>query len=566
MASPTPLQALPEQPLSTPRRALDIEDYIDILRRHRSWILGPMFLGLVAGVVTAFLWPDSYVAQGMIRVVPPQIPTRMVQTNVAEDMQARITSIYQNVLQRNSLVNLIQSYNLYPDDRKRLPMEDVLDIMRKDISLGQIEYMSRGGGSMRQNVNAFAVRYTYSDRRLAQKVCNAVITQFINESTTSRSVQSETTTQFFKDQYEVARRDLDEINAKIANYRSRNMGELPEQEQMVMSRITSMEANLQAASGQVSRAQQDRIQLESQLRDTRDQITTLSQPVPETVVSGGGANPKADRVRELDREIERIEAQLTTLRQQYRDSHPDMQRALALLKSRQTERDQAARDAEASRSEVTKTTRMVQNPANVARVRELNSLAQKLQLSLQFKDTEIDDLNKQINETRAKLRSTQARLESSPAASQEYLQLTRDRDLLVARYEDLGKKVQDSTMSSDLESRKQSETLEVLETPAIPEEPTAPKRPLIIVMGLVLGAGLGIALAGGREIKDSSLKNLKDVRAYTKLTVLGSIPLLENDFVVRRRRRLGWLAWAATFLLGILLMAGAVVYYYTSKA
>ncbi len=65
---------------------------------------------------------------------------------------------------------------------------------------------------------------------------------------------------------------------------------------------------------------------------------------------------------------------------------------------------------------------------------------------------------------------------------------------------------------------------------------------------------------------DTSLKNLKDVRAYTKLTVLGSIPLLENDFVVRRRRRLGWLAWAASLLLGILLMAGSVVYYYTSRA
>lgn len=562
-------QAQPEQPLSTPRRALDIEDYIDILRRHRSWILGPVFLGLVAGVVTAFLWPNSYIASGLVRIVPPQVPTRMVQTNVAENMQNRIDSILQNVLQRNSLVNLIQTHNLYPDERKRIPMEDVLEIMRKDIALGSIEYMSRGAGGGRQNMNAFAVRYTYSDRRLAQKVCLAIITQFINESTSSRSAQSEMTTQFFKDQYEVVRRDLDEINAKIAAYRSRNLGELPEQEQMVMSRITAMEAQLNSASGSLSRAHQDKLQLESQLRDTRDQIATLSQPVPETVLSGGASGPSAAvlRVREIDRDIERTEAALTSLRQQYKDSHPDVQRAITYLEGKRRERDAAAREAEGARSDSpTKSTRMVQNPANMAKVRELQSSLQKLQLSLQFKDTEISDLEKQISETRGKLRSTQSRLEASPSTSQEYLQLTRDRDLLTSRYDELSKKVQESTMSSDLESRKQSETLEVLETPAIPEEPASPKRPLIVGMGIIVGIGLGISLAGAREIKDSSLKNLKDVRAYTKLTVLGSIPLLENDFIVRRRRRLGWLAWAATFLLGILLMAGAIVYYYTSKA
>jgi uncharacterized protein involved in exopolysaccharide biosynthesis len=38
---------------------MDIEDYIDILRRHRSWIRGPAFVGLVASVVIAFLWPNT---------------------------------------------------------------------------------------------------------------------------------------------------------------------------------------------------------------------------------------------------------------------------------------------------------------------------------------------------------------------------------------------------------------------------------------------------------------------------------------------------------------------------
>ncbi len=29
------------------RRTLDLEDYIDVARRHSAWILGPMFAGMV---------------------------------------------------------------------------------------------------------------------------------------------------------------------------------------------------------------------------------------------------------------------------------------------------------------------------------------------------------------------------------------------------------------------------------------------------------------------------------------------------------------------------------------
>ena len=74
------------------------------------------------------------------------------------------------------------------------------------------------------------------------------------------------------------------------------------------------------------------------------------------------------------------------------------------------------------------------------------------------------------------------------------------------------------------------------------------------------GRGVGliarIVIAGAREMKDTSLKNLKDVRAYTQMAILGSVPLLENDFVVRRRRRLAWLGWTTACLAAAVVMSG----------
>ena len=120
-------------------------------------------------------------------------------------------------------------------------------------------------------------------------------------------------------------------------------------------------------------------------------------------------------------------------------------------------------------------------------------------------------------------------------------------------------------MSTALENRQQGERLEQLDPPSIPQTPTQPKRPLIIAIGTGIGLIVGLCLAGAWEVKDTALKNLKDVRAYTQLPVLGSIPLLENDLVVRRRKRLAWLAWSTACLVGVIIMSSSVVYYFATK-
>jgi polysaccharide biosynthesis transport protein len=127
---------------STQRRPLDVEDYIDIIRRHKAWILGPAFCSLVLSVVVAFLWPDTYISTAVIRVVPSQVPESYVPTNVNMEMSARVNSMAQTILSRGNLTNIIQTFNLYPRDRQRKPMEDVVEQMKKDIRIGNVSTMT----------------------------------------------------------------------------------------------------------------------------------------------------------------------------------------------------------------------------------------------------------------------------------------------------------------------------------------------------------------------------------------------------------------------------------------
>ncbi len=126
-------------------------------------------------------------------------------------------------------------------------------------------------------------------------------------------------------------------------------------------------------------------------------------------------------------------------------------------------------------------------------------------------------------------------------------------------------KLESELVGKDMEDRSQGERLEVLDPASLPERVTQPNRPLDISIAAGIGLLLGVVIAGAREMKDSSLKNLKDVRAYTQMAILGSIPLLENDFVVRRRRRLAWLGWTTSCLAAVVVMAGSYVYYMTTK-
>lgn len=212
----------PVESFSVPRRALDVEDYIDILRRHKGWIFGPFLLTLVASVVGVYLWPDSYDSAAIVSIRAQQVPQEMVKAAVNQDIVDRINSLSQQVMSRNELTNLIRNLNLYPRERNRMPLEDVLEIMRRNI---RFTPMSPVVGS--RNVPAFQVSFSYQNRFDAQKVVSALVSRLIDENIQTRSRATFQTEDFLRSQAEAAKKHLDDIDQKITEFRLANPGKLP---------------------------------------------------------------------------------------------------------------------------------------------------------------------------------------------------------------------------------------------------------------------------------------------------------------------------------------------------
>jgi uncharacterized protein involved in exopolysaccharide biosynthesis len=247
-----------------------------------------------------------------------------------------------------------------------------------------------------------------------------------------------------------------------------------------------------------------------------------------------------------------------------------MERELTAAKEQLAEakRQDAEEAAAAAAASAESGDQQASSPAAIAQNRNINGIRYTIKDSenaIGLKDKELERLKKSLDSNTSQISALSARIQSMPAGDQQFQELLRDVTLKKEQFLIIDGKLNVAKMALEVENRKQGEKLDLLDAASLPVDPTDPNRPLVISVGAGLGLVLGLVMAGAREMKDTSLKNLKDVRAYTQMAILGSVPLLENDFVVRRRRRIAWLGWTVACLTAVLVMAGAIVYYYSTR-
>jgi polysaccharide chain length determinant protein (PEP-CTERM system associated) len=535
---------------AVPRRSFDFEDYVDVFRRNVGWLIGPAFLGLVLSTAVAYLMPDTYVSHAMIRIVPQQVPENLVQTAVNQQLADRINAMAETIKSRNSLQNVIATYGLYKNNLKREPMDDVVAAMRREIKIMPTAGVTNVNG---RNLPAFQISYSYSDRYLAQRVCADLVGRFLSENAKTRIESAIATNDFLNDEFQKAKTSLESIETQLTEFRVKNAGHLPEEMQMNLAQMNALDNRLTGLNEALSRVSQEKMMLDSQLQIAKDRLAAIRHATPDAAV-------RDSRVDELNRQIASLTTQLASLHDRYTETYPDVVSAKAQLAQATRERDQALRESAVQKPEAHA------DPLPVSKAGlDAEARVQQILTALRATDMQAAEYEKEIAAANAAIKQYQSRVETLPVGERQYNDLIRDRDLAKQRYEALEMKRGTSAISMEMENRKQGEMLEVLDQASLPDAPAAPKRQFIIPLGIFAGLFTGLILVAIREVKDTSLKSLKDARLYTQLSVLGSVPLLENDLVVQRRRQIAWVGWAAGVVVGLAVMAGSVAHYYLSK-
>src|ERR1019366_1838337 len=184
--------------VSASRRQPDIEDYIDMLRRYRSWIIGPMFAGLVISVVVAFFWPDTYVSRAVMTISPQQVSQNLVRTDVNTQMGERLQEMQTEILSRSSLSDLIVHLDLYKKERTQKPVEDIVQDMRNRAI--RVERYDVSAGNENRRTQAFTISFSYTDRYKAQQVVRELVSKFEEQNVIYMTKTASVTTEFLGDE------------------------------------------------------------------------------------------------------------------------------------------------------------------------------------------------------------------------------------------------------------------------------------------------------------------------------------------------------------------------------
>jgi uncharacterized protein involved in exopolysaccharide biosynthesis len=247
--------------------------------------------------------------------------------------------------------------------------------------------------------------------------------------------------------------------------------------------------------------------------------------------SGTAAEPRAVR-------LNRLRQELASARARFTEEHPTVVRLKAEMAA--TEREPA--DPSGSGAGVAAG---MSNPY-VMRLRE----------TLNATESETKVLKAEEQRLRAAITAYQARLENTPQREQEFQELSRDYDSTKQLYESLGKRHEEAQLAESMEQRQKGEQFRILD-PAVPSHiPAAPNRLKLLMMSLVLS----LVLAGGAlmlaEMLDTSFHSVDELRKFTSVAVLVSIPRIVTEADRQREQRRFRLAAAGT-MLAIVLIAGA---------
>jgi polysaccharide chain length determinant protein (PEP-CTERM system associated) len=466
--------------------------------RKYWWVLALTLVGGVSiALAVATVLPKRYTSQTLVLIDQPTVSPDIVKPVVTEATNQRLASMQEEILSRTRLQPIIEKFGLYPEARGKMHMEDLILRLRNAITVSPLEAMA---GTGNRQLPGFQVGVTFDNPQIAQRICSEITTMFMEQNAKYMDDKGNSTTRFISQQLEEAKRKLDDQDAKLAEFKRRYIGSLPDSEQTNLSLLTGMNSQLEALTQALTRAQQDKSFNESLLSS---QLANWKQ------TSSGNGNPET-----LEQQLTALQDQLSSLESRYTPEHPDVIKAKSQIEEL---RKQIAAGPRPNFS--TGATRAATiEPAQI----------QQFRLKMRQDDLNIADLTKRQTQVQNQINVLQGRLQSSPGVEQQYKELTRNYQTALDFYNDLLRKHDTATMAQDLNHQQEGEHFNVLDPPSLPVTPSFPKKLNFLGGGFGIGLFLGLGILYLLAASDKAMHSELDVEICLKLAVLAAVPTLDQ--------------------------------------
>jgi succinoglycan biosynthesis transport protein ExoP len=558
---------------------------IDVLGalRRRKWIgLVVGVLGVAAAVAVSKIWPSTYTSTATILIEEPDVPTDLVKSTVSTYAEERLQVIQQRVMTSENLYKIIQEFNLYPEQQATSPRSALINKLRSNIALAVVS-ANLSGQPQQQKANkqpqasiAFNLSFASEDPKLAEQVAHRLTDLYLNENERTRKEKAAGTTQFLGEQAKKLYAEVQTLEKRLLDLRSKYNGSLPEQFSMNTQLLNQAQAQLMQNRADLQILTDKKSYLQSQ-------ISTMSPYTPMTE-AGRPATPQA--------QLMSLELQYSDLSVRYGPKHPDvvrLQRQIEVLKKQIGGVDNTALDQVKYGS--------LQNELNAAlqrygekhpdvqrlrrQLEDLNaqmsaapgpSLSRpsgppdnpmylQIQSQLADVDSQIRGLNERSVGLEANVADLQKRILQTPTVEAEYNSLQNQHRVALQRYQTFKDKEADAQVAENMEQQSKGETFSVIEPPQYPDVPSSPNRQLLMMAGIFLTALLASAAMVAIDMLDPRIYEPKSLMLAFGEMPLATVPYIRTSDEARGRRvRMIGVASVAVIVMASLLALGFPIF------
>lgn len=536
-------------------RTMSLKDYLVAFKRRQKLIILTTVAFLTVSFVLAFLWPATYKSTATILIEEQEIPSELVRSTITSYADQRIETIKQQVMSRTTLWKLVEQFGLYGREQADSPAEEVVTGFIKDIEVEVIsaDVVDKRTQHPTKATIAFTVAYQNRSPELAQKVANELANLFLGENLKSRERQAQEATSFLQQEAENLAKHIGQIDEKIATFKHRAQGALPELMSLNQQLLNQAERELTDLDQQIRSYEERKTYLEGEL-------ATIKPNTPILSVTGERILDSTERLRALRAEYAGVAANFST-------EHPDVIKMKQEIDALEKETGQLSDVEELSKRLVDAQAALAsdlerlgnEHPDVLQAKRKIASLEQEinqlksiprknptlrpenpayinLQAQLNSATSSLEALRKTRMEVKRRLQEYATRLERAPGIEPEYLVLVRDRDTSSQKYQDIRSRLLEAKVSEGLEVQRKGEHFSLIDPPALPEKPFKPNRMAIVLLGIILAVGSGVGSGALAEALDHSIRSPEQLVSLTQQFPLAVVPFMPNEEDLSRAR------------------------------
>ena len=503
-----------------------LKKYVDLVVYRWRLVVVTLLVTVTAGLAYSLFLPKLYQSTAVLSYEQRQInPSKMAPEEGKMRLDETLATLKQMVTSRSSLDKVITQFSLYEEERKQLPLEDVIESMRKKI---EITPMPKG--------DIFSVSFQGIDPQKVMKVTNSLASLFIEENLKYREERATETSKYTQDELAMSKKVLDEKELLMRDYKLKNYNEMPEQRESNLAQIKALSERNQGIQTSIQELERTKFMAQEQAAWQHQLAATR----------GPGASVGASSVLQPESDVDRLQRLRGYLREilvKYTEKHPEVRRTRQLIEQLES---QVGKGQPASQH----TTRSAPDRSNL-----LESIENQKVL-LQFKgiDANIQKLRADQSVIPDQIAKYQRWVEAASVREAEWKGLTRDYDELRRNYDQLVAQDLQAQSAQGLERNQKGSKFKVIDSARLPEKPFKPNFLKIFLISIAIGLALSLGAIMGLDFMDTSFKDAGEIEEDIGVPVICSIAFIEKEAETRKMRLMSLLGNAlvsiyASFLL-----------------